>query len=398
MLDRPQTWTREETDAALAHSVEQAASSANVPAAVVLRSAADLSALDNAVAAALTSQDYSILKVKMTNWTVPSDEISGEPPYIFQFAQLGHGQGQYVEHESVILVSANPSSYMQAAGINLMAPPASDPAIGDLRELSALGFGDGRRCSAQEASENRNAKHAVIYANYPESTYFAHAMANVLPRLAAVIPGARKAGYKVSVVMPDESAYSTNTKLLIEALGAEFLRSPPSTPHQSIGVGLLAPWDHLLRAKLWQEFRNALIPAGEPAPDCTSGESRSKVFASRKNGARNGRWVAGTDLLETKLQSNGFEIVDNLGEMAVRDLALKLYKTCTLAGFAGGNLLNLMFLPPGSTVIEYNPMHIYADRWQFAHSVGFHFHEEAIPASGISESDAERLATQAAQF
>eukprot|EP00971_Amphidinium_carterae_P175803 3484918-Amphidinium_carterae.1 len=61
---------------------------------------------------------------------------------------------------------------------------------------------------------------------------------------------------------------------------------------------------------------------------------------------------------------------------------------CTLGQkFAGTQLLNLLFLPPHATVIEYNPHGLYADYWQWAHALDLNY-KYTVPDVPISDEEA----------
>jgi len=244
--------------------------------------------------------------------------------------------------------------------------------------------------------KNLAAKHAVIHVEFPEAGYFAHCVANVLPRFAAILEGARSAEHKVSVVLPQNSrgAFSPNVEKIFNKMGIELLMDAPSTPHRAIGMSLLAPWYKTLRQGLQRELHRAFVPGITP-PDCRNAAEGKKLFLSRKRGASNGRWVRGSELVETELQEEGFEIKDDLTQVTIDMLAKELYQTCAVAGFAGGNLLNMLFLPPHASVVEINPMHIYADRWQFAHALGFGWKHLSGSSSQIDANEARMLAREA---
>jgi len=356
---------------------------------VTLNGFEDLAKLEDAVAQSLLQHDYAIVNVKMPAWQLPLDK-TGDAPYTFQFQATSGTEGQYKEHDSMILISANPSAYFR--GLSWYGQ-TGDPAIGNQDEVSAMGFGSGaRKVAIEEAKRNIEAKHMVVHVYYPECGYFAHAMANVLPRFSAILPAARRAGYKVSVVIPSEGRafFSGNTQAIFEGMGVEVLDAFPTTPHRAVGLSLLAPWDHVLRQGFQQELRRGFLSDATPA-NCNSQEAHKRMYLSRKSGARNGRWIPGTELLEQKLASDGFEIVDGVGDIPISKLAHMIYQCCTLASFGGGQLLNLVFLPPGATVVEYNPSRIYSDRWLYAHALNYKF-KDTVPSSVLDAQAAADLA------
>jgi len=163
---------------------------------------ADLDVLHKSVAEAL-QHDYSLVRFKSPAWRVETDFDGVEPPYLDQFRQVDAMHGEYKPTDSVIMISPTSSSVLQGMDWADTAAP------------SLLGFGRKaqRKASPEQAAENRAAKHLVLYANFGECLYFAHALANTLPRVTSILQGARDAGYKVSVVTPREgrSFYSKNT-------------------------------------------------------------------------------------------------------------------------------------------------------------------------------------------
>jgi len=180
-------------------------------------------------------------------------------------------------------------------------------------------------------------------------------------------------------------------------MGVDLLLEGPSTPHQTALVSQVASWNPYMRLLMRKELRRGLM-GGIPAKDCSQHHPSSGVFLSRAHGSNNGRWLEGSELLEEDLKARGFEIKDNLGDIPIQDLARDLYQNhCIMAGFAGGNLLNLIFLPDKARVVEYNPERIYADRWLFVKALGLDWAHYVPEQEEIDEVSAKQLANLAVE-
>jgi len=146
-----------------------------------------------------------------------------------------------------------------------------------------------------------------------------------------------------------------------------------------------------------KELRRGLM-GGVQAKDCSQRPASSGIFLSRAHGASNGRWLAGSELLEGDLKARGFEVKDNLRDITLQDMARDLYQDhCILAGFAGGNLLNLIFLPDKAKVVEYNPSRIYADRWLFVKALGLDWVHSVPSQAQMDAASAAKLAQLAVE-
>lgn len=354
----------------------------------------DLENLRAGVASALSSP-YSIVNFSTPAWEIPMD-MSEDPPYADAFRKLNSSYAQYGATQNSIYISSNSGKFMD--GVRTLEQTDGSS------EHAALGFG-GTRVSAAEMQDNAATKHLVVQASYPGGPgYFGHAIDNVFPRVLSVFPGAKSAGYKLSVVVPKTSRefFSHNTQVLFEQMGVEVLEEIPKTPHRMAGVTNVASWDRLVRHNTRNVIRDELFRGLTPAA-CSGGTEDgasqggwSKVFLSRRSGTRNGRSVEGEELLEAKLQKSGFHILDDPGSMPVHELARKLYtSTCCLAGFAGTALLNLVFLPDGAKLVEYNPTGLYADYWEWAHALNMSY-VHTVPSLRIGAGEADKLAELAA--
>jgi len=354
----------------------------------------DLENLRAGVASALSSP-YSIVSFSTPAWEIPMD-MSEDPPYADAFSKLNSSFAQYGATHNSIYLSSNSGRFMD--GVRTLEQTDASS------EHAALGFG-GQRVSAAEMQDNAATKHLVVQASYPGGPgYFGHAIDNVFPRVLSIFPGAKSAGYKLSVVIPKTSRefFSHNTQVLFEQMGVEVLEEIPKTPHRMAGVTNVASWDRLVRHNTRNVIRDELFrglsPAACPGSTADGGSQGawSKVFLSRRSGTRNGRSVEGEELLEEKLRKNGFHILDDPGSMPVHELARKLYtSTCCLAGFAGTALLNLVFLPDGAKLVEYNPTGLYADYWEWAHALNMSY-VHTVPSLRIGDGEADKLAELAA--
>ncbi|CAE7515099.1 unnamed protein product [Symbiodinium pilosum] len=351
----------------------------------IFKGTADLQHLRTAVASALSSP-YSIVTFSTPAWEIPLD-MSEDPPYLHAFQQLNASFAQYAATRNSIYLSSNSGKFMH--GVETLETDGS-------AEHAALGFESGSRVPASEVEDNLAAKHLVIQASYPGGpAYFGHAIDNVFPRVLSILPGAKLAGHRVSVVVPQVSRefFSHNTQVLFERMGVQVLEEIPQTPHRMAGVTNVASWDRLMRQNTRNIIREELFRGLTPAAcaDGTAGGDWSNVFLSRRSGTRNGRAVEGEEVLEEKLQESGFHILDDPGKWPVDELARKLYtSTCRLVGFAGTALLNLVFLPNGAKLVEYNPTGLYADYWEWAHALNMSY-VHAVPSLSISADEADRL-------
>lgn len=348
-----------------------------------VKQAADLDHLHTAVAEAL-QHDYSIVRFKSPAWRVETDVDGVDIPYIDQFKQVDATHGEYKPTDSVIMISPTASSVLQ------------DMDWADDKVPSLLGFGKKaqRKLQPEEVAASKAAKHLVLYMNFGTCLYFAHALANILPRASSVLQGARAAGYKVSAVVPPSGRgyFSKNTELMLNEMGVDLLSEGPATPHQTALVSQVASWSPYMKQLMQKELRRKMMENVQ-AKDCSQHPPRSGIFLSRAHGANNGRWQEGSEHLEEEFKDLGFEIKDDIRDIPVQELARDLYQNhCTLAGFAGGNLLNLMFLPDKARVVEYNPSRIYADRWLFAKALGLDFIHTVPEAGAMTEAKAEQLA------
>ncbi|CAE7167731.1 unnamed protein product [Symbiodinium necroappetens] len=259
----------------------------------------DLENLRAGVASALSSP-YSIVNFSTPAWEIPMD-MSEDPPYADAFRKLNSSYAQYGATQNSIYISSNSGKFMD--GVRTLEQTDGSS------EHAALGFG-GTRVSAAEMQDNAATKHLVVQASYPGGPgYFGHAIDNVFPRVLSVFPGAKSAGYKLSVVVPKTSRefFSHNTQVLFEQMGVEVLEEIPKTPHRMAGVTNVASWDRLVRHNTRNVIRDELFRGLTPAA-CSGGTEDgasqggwSKVFLSRRSGTRNGRSVEGEELLEAKL-------------------------------------------------------------------------------------------------
>mmetsp|Transcript_45532 Transcript_45532/g.105540 ORF Transcript_45532/g.105540 Transcript_45532/m.105540 type:complete len:412 (+) Transcript_45532:47-1282(+) len=347
----------------------------------------DLDEVTRRVAEGLASPGYTDVHFHTPAWQIPMDMDRADPPYKDTFRRLGNALGEYMSQDHHIYVSANDVSFLTQLG---------NSGMGRHVEKQWLGFGtDGKRCPEERARVNCASQRAVIRVAFNEAGFFGHAIDNVLPRLIPALRGARQANFTAYVLIPAESrnAFSHNTEVLINMLGAELLKDVPAFPHRAVSVSLVSGWDKRLRQAAQQDLQRSILHGLQPARcDGTSAASAAEhaVFLSRAHGAAHRR-TPGDVKVEDLLRKRGVVVWDNIGGMDVLHVARTLYSgTCTLIGFAGTQLLNLLFLPPHATVIEYNPHGLYADYWQWAHALDLNY-KYTVPDVPISDEEAKSL-------
>jgi len=348
-----------------------------------LDSVEKLTVLQDKVAEALGSSDYTMIEFDSPMWKIPVELDAEDPPYKGLFHKIGKDEGEYDQGLSQIYVSSNPSGFLR--GIDWGSHDA---------QLRALGFGEEAQVvPPEDAEKNARAKRAVVQVQFAEAGYFAHAIDNVFPRVISVWEGARKAGYNLSVVMPHQSRsfFSHSTEVMFSELGIELLEEYPTWPHRAVGVQEVSSWNHFLKRSLQLAFRSTILKSTEPAR-CGPDQAVQGAYLSRRHGARNGRWVQGSERVEDGLLKKGFKIYNNMGALDLKTFARELYhNVCTLAGFTGGGMLNLVFLPPRATVVDVNPTGIYADTWFNAHELNDGFVHIVPSSREITEEEADRI-------
>lgn len=323
------------------------------------------------------------------SWTVPLQSLlpKQQLPYAERYDSLNETHGQYQGHDNVVIFSA-----CDAKQLHRMDIP-----FGDLVKEKA-GFMQ-LSCTEREANANFAARHVVAYANFRESGYFGHAVDNVLPRLFAIMEGLILGGQKLTLVLPPlgKRSLSPHTRALCEALGFELSLSVPSGPHRVLGLGGVAPWSREARQRLqqalWQSPLLARSPMGRCAPEPAACGCRAApgVFLGR-NGARNARPVQGAEHLAEAFRQRGYEVVPDASSLPLSTLARMIYGSCSLVGFAGTGMVNLIFLPPGAAVAEFNPYLVYANTWLWAHALNFCFCQLQAPKS-LDPGEAEKWAS-----
>lgn len=356
-----------------------------------LTGSADITPLVTQLQSALASEAYAAVRFRTPAWqlSVPSDMVE-EPPYKDMYRRLNATHGEYIAQEHSVFVSANDASFLIGAK------------FGSREELGSLGFGERtsgfapRRCDEATARANVAAKHVVMQVDFPECGFFGHAVDNVFPRIIPVVRAAKKAGHKVSVVIPERARarFSRNTQELFQQLGIELLLKAPATPHRAVGVALVGTWDRHFRKAFRDDLRTAIMD-GEAQAQCRGGggadPKRLDVWLSRRHGARNGHNVGHEREVDEAVAKAGFAVIDDPAALSIGHLAKRLYgSACSLSGFAGTGMLNLVFMPDDATVIEYNPFRIYADYWQWANALGLHYAHGTSKIS-LDDKEIERL-------
>eukprot|EP00420_Gonyaulax_spinifera_P037862 CAMPEP_0197873676 /NCGR_PEP_ID=MMETSP1439-20131203/3414_1 /TAXON_ID=66791 /ORGANISM="Gonyaulax spinifera, Strain CCMP409" /LENGTH=416 /DNA_ID=CAMNT_0043492739 /DNA_START=83 /DNA_END=1331 /DNA_ORIENTATION=+ len=338
----------------------------------------EFQAVDRAVRQALKSQKFTAISFVTPEWMIPSD-MSARPAYLSTYRRVNDTHGAYKDSVSTLFISANPSSFL--SGIENDSP----------EELSALGFGGSHhhRCNKSEAKRNSMSKHVVVYVSFPQCSYWGHAVPNLLPRVTFLLNGARAAGFKVSVMIPEDSrsAFSKNTERFLNMMGIDLLASPPNEPHRVAVVDGIASWDRLVRRASVEQIRSTMFKGLQPA-HCTGAHAPSKGaeawFISRSRGVRNGRQEENEDMLTSKLESKGFKILRDPSEWTLRKLATTLYtRVCKFSGWNGAGLFNLIFLPDGAELVELNPFGNDEDWWHASHALGMGHRHSSEPESTV---------------
>ncbi|CAE8584962.1 unnamed protein product [Polarella glacialis] len=330
--------------------------------------AADLSKVDVLLAEALLSNQPSTLSFWTPNWAVQRDSAQKRKvPYESRYRQLNKTHGEYLRHENLFFVSPCSAHELER----------EDHQFGDpLWEKAVFKRSN---CSESEKAANAASKRLVVYINLRESGYFGHAVDNVLPRLGPLLGGARLANSTVTLVLPPlgRRSLSPSTTVLCKALGIELRQKIPAEPHRTVGVSGVATWDRVMRLALRAAVRASPLLRGVVPATCSAAISAPAglcpgggVFLGRGSGVRNRRQVLGSQHLEAAFQGQGFEVIDDAGAVPLEELAARLFGgACCLAGFFGTALINLIFLPPGASLIEFNPYNMYGDFWQWTQAL-----------------------------
>ena len=323
------------------------------------------------------------------SWSLPLESLlpKQQLPYAEHYDSLNETHGQYQGHDNVVIVSA-----CDAKQLHRMDIP-----FGDLVKEKAAFMQ--LTCTEREANGNFAARHLVAYANFRESGYFGHAVDNVLPRLYAIMEGLLLGGQKLTLVLPPlgKRSLSPHTEALCEALGFQLSLVVPSGPHRVLGFGGVAPWSREARQRLqhalWLSPLLASAPMARCAPQPAACGCRAApgVFLGRSK-ARNARPVQGVEHLDAAFKRRGYEVVPDASALPLSSLARMIYGSCSLVGFAGTGMLNLIFLPPAAAVAEFNPYLVYANTWLWAHALNFCFCQLQPPKS-FNFGEAERWAS-----
>ena len=334
---------------------------------------------------ALAQNTTQMVKFRSPSWSLSSLTLSPgqQLPYDDRYSGVNYTFGEYLGHDNVVFVSP-----CGAKELHQMDFPFGD----FLKEKAAFMH---MQCPAAEVAENMQAKDVVAYVNFRESGYYGHAIDNILPRIFAVLPGVVQSGHKMIPVLPPRGkrSLSENTKLLCEALGIEVRLRVPIYPHRTMGLSGVSSWSREMR----QTFQRAvwaspLLTGSEMDHRCDpwtiplwrpDAESRLQsatcpcrfepgIFLGR-HATRNSRPVQGAEYLEAEFQARGFEVVTDAATVPLQQLARKIYRSCSLVGFSGTAMVNLIFLPPHAAVADLNPYLIYANSWLWAHALNYCF-------------------------
>ncbi|CAE7211510.1 unnamed protein product, partial [Symbiodinium necroappetens] len=368
---------------------------------------------------ALLQNTTQIIRFRTRAWTIPMLTLAKrqELPYPDKITRASPTHGEYAGHDNVMFVSPCNAEELHALDIP----------FGDflLEKAAFLRMS----CSERQQVQNLASKVVVVYMNLRESGYFGHAIDNVLPRVFAVVGGARRSGHRVSLVLPPlgRRSMSENTKLLCKFLGLELLQRVPLEPHRVVGISGVAAWSRELRQSFQQALRNSPLLGPQPAVTCRdglaplaplsgnatnslssalsqcaacstglslSGNASAGIFLGRHGGTRNARPVEGAQLLEEAFRRRKFLVYADAGAVSLLELARSLYGSCRLAGFSGTAMANLIFLPPRAAVTEFNPYLLYANYWQWSYALDYCYCQLAIPQS-ITAEEAETWSSKA---
>eukprot|EP00435_Cladocopium_sp_Y103_P046188 s1049_g13.t1 len=337
------------------------------------------------IAFALAQNTTQMVKFWSPSWSLSSLTLSRgqQLPYDDRYSGVNYTFGEYLGHDNVVFVSP-----CGAKELHQMDFPFGD----FLKEKAAFMH---MQCPAAEVAENMLAKDVVAYVNFRESGYYGHAIDNILPRIFAVLPGVVQSGHKMVLVLPPlgKRSLSENTKLLCEALGIEVRLRVPIYPHRTMGLSGVSSWSREMRQTFQRAVWASPLLMGAEVPRCDpwtippwrpDAESRLEsgvtcpcrfgpgIFLGR-HATRNSRPVQGAEYLEAEFQAQGFEVVTDAATVPLQQLARKIYRSCSLVGFAGTAMVNLIFLPPQAAVADLNPYLIYANSWLWAHALNYCF-------------------------
>ena len=379
---------------------------------------------DRLMSYALLQNTTQIIRFRTRAWMIPMLTLAKrqELPYPDKITRASPTHGEYAGHDNVMFVSPCTAEELHALDIP----------FGDflLEKAAFLRM----NCSKRQQGQNLASKVVVVYMNLRESGYFGHAIDNVLPRVFAVVGGARRAGHRVSLVLPPlgRRSMSENTKLLCKFLGLELLQRVPLEPHRVVGISGVAAWSRELRQSFQQGIRNSPLLQTQPSVTCRDGlaplvpvsanatpsissalsqcaacntglplrsgkggnATSAGIFLGRHGGTRNARPVEGALLLEEAFRKREFLVYADAGAVSLLELARSLYGSCRLAGFSGTAMANLIFLPPRAAVTEFNPYLLYANYWQWSYALDYCYCQLAIPQS-ITAEEAETWSSKA---
>eukprot|EP00438_Fugacium_kawagutii_P014812 Skav234786 [mRNA] locus=scaffold69:46519:64099:+ [translate_table: standard] len=360
--------------------------------------------VNDLIAFALAQNTTQMIKFRSPSWSLSTMTLSPgqQLPYQERYSGVNQTFGEYLGHDNVVFLSACSSKELRDVALDL---PFGDV----LKEKAAFMQ---MQCEASRVEANMRAKEIVVYVNFRESGYYGHAIDNILPRIFTVMPGLVQSGHKLVLVLPPlgRRSLSENTKVLCQMLGIEVLQVVPSYPHRTIGLSGVSSWSRETR----QTFQRAvwaspLLQGSKPAtcdpwmyPPWQAESSASSrcpcrfdpgIFLGR-SGARNSRPVQGAEDVEKAFEARGFELVPNAEVVPLQQLAQKLYSSCSLVGFSGTAMVNLIFLPPAAAVADLNPYLIYANSWLWSHALGYCFCQIQPPKKGLEQpGQAAKLAS-----
>ena len=360
--------------------------------------------ISSALAQNATQIGPQIIKFRSPSWTLSRLTLSlgQELPFAERFEGINNTHGRYLGHDNVVFLSPCTSGQIHKMDIP----------FGDfLKEKAAFLQ---MRCSSNETMENLAAKQVVVYVNFRESGYYGHAIDTILPRVFAVMDGVVQSGHGLTLVLPalGKRSLSENTRVLCELLGIEVRQRVPITPHRTMGLSGVSAWSRehrkIFQQAIWAAPRLKLGQGGTKAflrgseekaceekalaePPCGCRIALPGIFLGR-HATRNSRPVVGAEFLENEFVGFGFELLRNAEAVPLVELAQKIHSSCSLVGFAGTAMVNLIFLPGTATVIDFNPYLIYANTWLWSHALTYCFCQVQSPRK-IDQHDAQKWAS-----
>lgn len=212
----------------------------------------------------------------------------------------------------------------------------------------------------------------ILVFDFVDSGYWGHAIENLWPRFAGA---AEVYGRPSAIVIPQSSILSPHTSQLADALGVEILRRIPGTQTRLVWACDLPSYHYRLRRQFARtaQYALGLLPlAAHSSPP-------SILYLSRAHGAAHRRSLgARLNGLEAILATDPrVRVLDDIGRLALRDLARQVASARGLAGASGSAMFHMTWLHPSAHVFVFFPVPSgtqYGYLWLHAHSLGLNYH------------------------